>query len=189
VRKDSKKEDRTIVNHFHGVSSPTETRRNVYGQTSSLCHVTPGYPFYIYIYIVFNIIFIFYLHIFVFLSVPLTFTVRLLHVDSSSTLVPESIIRGGWVPCVWGIYMWILGHVTGMGNEFTDCRVKTLSSFLHKVGVGVCSCEVNVVVEVVVHKDSFLGICRLRVVFPAPRPFLPFPPALSRPFTTTVIVC
>jgi hypothetical protein len=29
MRKDAKKEDRTIFNHFHGVSSSTEARRNV----------------------------------------------------------------------------------------------------------------------------------------------------------------
>ncbi len=33
VRKDTKKEDRTIVNHFHGVSSSVEARRNVSGKT------------------------------------------------------------------------------------------------------------------------------------------------------------
>ena len=33
MRKDTQKEDRTIVNHFHGVSSSTEDRKNVCGQT------------------------------------------------------------------------------------------------------------------------------------------------------------
>ena len=32
-RKDTKTEDRTIVNHFHGVSSSEEVHRNVSGQT------------------------------------------------------------------------------------------------------------------------------------------------------------
>jgi hypothetical protein len=33
VRKDAKKEERTIVNQYHGVSSSAEAHRNVSGQT------------------------------------------------------------------------------------------------------------------------------------------------------------